>query len=494
MPANAISEFDQSGLSLGQVNKVIINGTWCVLEFPAAYDPCVCQATSFLQFEPQLVSVETLELKIEGTGTSEAVYENNSGTNEHIGNAIGAINDVNGTFESAYKLWNSLEGFTSKLNAMKTVETLFTELPDWYPQFGAAAKIAGFFIGAKGASTPKLVGFNHDFRFEGVGTLSESADYEPKAILTPGSYYDVPQTIESLRPVYDNPLGLVAVLVPPRVEVATADAQQNVSYRFIGPLAYTVNPFSGLGEPTRLEGALVWQTCNNRDNFYATPSIPLNCLSEYNVITGTLPSVPPSTYFEGNHPTCLGPPVLQLTAFFGDELIFSARYKVDLVNADYSMFDVPGITLGDSDLSEALVSCTSPAVPPQVSDLALRYFCDNVYDPGILKRIENPADTDVAEEAGSKDEAVRTDTRLAIVFPNPFQDEMSIRFSPDLLGQRVDLELYDAMGQVVWQQRSLPVIAGEYTFTAGLAGLPPGIYHLRITAADAYQTLSISKN
>lgn len=108
IPANPLENFDKSGLSVGQLNEIIINGTWMILEFPASYDPCVCLHETSLEIRPILSSISEIQFEIEGTGTSETIYGPGSTSGSYLGTGLDYVNGFLGSLQSGYKIYKEL--------------------------------------------------------------------------------------------------------------------------------------------------------------------------------------------------------------------------------------------------------------------------------------------------------------------------------------------------------------------------------------------------
>ncbi|MCC3160497.1 T9SS type A sorting domain-containing protein [Hymenobacter sp. 15J16-1T3B] len=69
------------------------------------------------------------------------------------------------------------------------------------------------------------------------------------------------------------------------------------------------------------------------------------------------------------------------------------------------------------------------------------------------------------------------------VFPNPTTGSFTLRLAAAVPGQQADATLYNALGQVVRRQ-PVSVLATGLQAEFSAAGLPVGVYTLRLTLAD----------
>lgn len=515
IPANALEDFDKSALSTGQLNQVIINGTWMILEFTAYYDPCVCLHSSTLQFTPTLASVESLTFTIEGTGTSTAVYGPGSTSGSYLGTALNYANGALGSLESGYKIYKTLNEYVDDTeNSNRVISILAEVLPTWFPAVGTVGKLLGFFAG-KGRSTspPTLTGFNHDFSFEGDGQILASSAYEPAAICTPGSYFDINRP-PALRAIYDNPLGIFSVLETPIVEKAEEvsgtysqtgeyDEDTYISYRFTGDLKYAINEIAGIaGSPVRLMGALVWNDCDGTDfegPFFSTPVINLTCLEEYTIFFNFYEGAWIEHGAGGNleyveFPNgCYDDPELQIVAVlesslpsYSEEILFSARYKTQVFTAPYEFNDAPENPF-EGLSPEQIFDVCDPAFDQPVSENEITNFCSASYDPETDKNYTAPITTKPGTTSVK-------DINQNIIYPNPVRDYLTIQVPKDWDGQKVHIQLYDNLGKLVWQRDQELLLSGDYTFTNGIDKLLPGQYYLKIVGENFVNSYPLIKS
>ena len=67
------------------------------------------------------------------------------------------------------------------------------------------------------------------------------------------------------------------------------------------------------------------------------------------------------------------------------------------------------------------------------------------------------------------------------VFPNPFGNEASVRFTLDEPSSLVDLRIFDAEGRLVYSGKLENLLPGEHTWKVNAAEIPSGIYFLEVS-------------
>lgn len=516
IPANALDNFDKSGLSVGQLNEVIINGAWVILEFPAAYDPCVCLHETSIEVRPRLSSISTINFTLDGGGTTVPIYEYGVTTGSHVGTGLDYVNDALGSLQSGYKVYSELSDFSdlSQESDVGTIGVLAGLVPSWFPVAGTAAKVLGFLVG-KGRSTgsKNLIGYNHNFEFQASGTLGTTGNYSIPHFYTPGAFYNY-QNPQANRTVYDNPLGIMQVLETPTVEIAvktegtyhqTGEFDETITrkYRYTGNLKYAINENAGISDvPIRLMGALLWVDCEGNeitDGFHSTPVINLRCLEDYTVeLEGTEINYLNSQgemIKETYGVDCERKPQLQIVAVlesslpeFDGEILFSSRYDVEVISNDFENLPVnPYEGLG----ADAIFAVCNPPPPLPIAEHMLRAFCQNTYDPSFRSNLTSqPAG--VIEDASLKFPSKATGVG---VFPNPVEDYFNFSFPLEWDIQKVNIQLMDMNGKVLLNWSKVEAIPGaSITLKKGVAELPSGQYYLRVISVDDVVSYPFIKN
>lgn len=516
IPANALSQFDKSELSVSQLNEVIINGTWMYLEFTAGYDPCVCLYPSAVEVKPVLSDIAQLSFSISGTGTSTAVYPTAS-TPFLSGYAKTALKYSDGLLSSilsGFKIFKEIEAIPADAQG---VFGLVSKLPTWFSTGVGSAKLLSFLVGGgKTSASSTLMGYNHDFRFNGTGAITTYAGYDPLLFYTPGAFFDYNVPLAN-RPVYDNPLGLFTLLEPPVIEWTreikgdkysspTDEFHEEVfaSYKFKGDLKYAVNGLAGINEtPIRLMGALVFHRCGETfygpstdpGAFYSTPLINIECLSDYttfgykyeealDINQGGGP-LDFDAYTEG----CIDRPELQITAILenslhpaADEIMFTARYKPVFVEADYSYNEAPvnpyqGMTM------EEIFSICDPVAPAPVTGGNLIKFCEANYNSNVAKfSQESVGNIEVPFEIAPES-----------IFPNPFTNYFAIEIQKEWINQEATLQLQDALGKMVWKKTFYIEDSGFLQIQEGLHSLPTGHYYGKLMGNNFISSFKLIK-
>lgn len=517
MPSNALSDFSTSPKEVSQINQVIINGTWHLLEFAATYDPCVCLHSTALMVEPKLSNVSELTFELEGSGSSTA---------QTVSTSTAALDYVTGfpdAIVSGYKNYKELNALSNSGDLDGNLVEVFGALmPNWFPQAGFAAKVLGFFLGGGKSSTASTVGFNHDFKFTANGDIINAGFYQPYLFYTPGAYYE-PLLSSANRPFYDNPLGVINLLEPPVIEEtytqefnANQEGEYDIrfakSYRFTGDLKYAINTKAGIsGQPIRLMGSLVFPECEeNRygseaelnQRFEATPAINVTCLEDYIYKGENYISV----YYDQHKgwvsesiaEGCTERPEFQLIAVLEnalnsdtDEILFSARYKAEFITASYEFAEAPTNPFEGLTEQELALLCDEQPIPAPVTESQLKDFCKNNYNPDI--NLDYP-DPDLLNLASNIDTEMVEFDKVLRAAPNPFRNHLSITLDLQWEPQDVRLRLTDALGRVVWED-SFFYSGGplHYQIDQNLESLPNGVYQAQVQGGQEIESITILK-
>lgn len=257
------------------------------------------------------------------------------------------------------------------------------------------------------------------------------------------------------------------------------------------------------GTPIRLMGALVWTNCQGEgveNNFYSTPLINLNCLEDYTVeiefdqsaqLNGEGKLVTESFGIE-----CNGNPELQIVAVlessspdYDDEIVFSARYKVELMDVSDNIVNFPANPFEDLNAAEIFTVCDPPA-PAPVRGEDLIDFCENNYDPSIGLGLVGQPSVNTLEEALD----IKQERPSAGVYPNPIIDHFSLSIPLFWEIELVDITILDLNGKTMQHWDRIEVIPGaSFGFTEGIAGLPAGQYFLRVIRQSGVEIFPIIK-
>lgn len=476
-----------------------------------AYDPCVCDHETVLQIELAATDITQLNFNIEGTGNSTAIYDD---PEEMQGNALSLLNGAFETTSSAYKRFSDIAKYQEDVNkkASNSVgELIGSIVPNWFGGFGSTLKLLDFFIGTKGAmTTPKLTGFDHTFSFEGDGNLLEEGR-QSFTLITPGSKQRAIEDPQGNRPIYDNPLGVFALLEKPDVEFWYAKTEvfeisdypvelDFYRWRLASELKYHVNTAGGLDPiPVNLNAAIVWKDgCRifdsggfdeYDDNFRAVP-YNTACARIYSATTyeiGTGFNVGFYEPFNGLPYDCKQPQV-QVTATLRSanpnepqEILFSALYDVNSSTEISDPGNLPRDFNEEEYIDENIVeACSYFIFELPVTTLELEDFCDNIYDPFVSNGLTS-GQLDLTKQSDIN--RLPTQQGLTSVYPNPFVEQLNIRTSENSRGG--DYVLINSLGQIV-QSGTFDKNTDVHTlrFTDGSA-LPSGIYFLQILQGES---------
>ncbi|PSR11106.1 MAG: hypothetical protein C7N36_18285 [Bacteroidetes bacterium] len=508
IPANALSEFDKTALEVSQLNEIIINGTWLLLEFIAAYDPCVCLYPSALEIKPVLSNVQELTFSMRGTGTSTALYTGGATSPASFGAALKTFENLSTALTSGVTVFRDINTYLAQANATNaaTVPIAPSKIPAWLATPATFfTKAFGFLVGGGKSTAPsKLSGLNHNFLFTGAGEITTYSNYDRVLLYTPGSYFDQ-RTPAANRPIYRNALGLFNLLEPPVIEVSREriesssptgefDIEEHATFRFVGDLKYVVNEIAGIsGTPIRLMGSLVFPDCGRTPHggapisFYTTPVINIQCLEDYTVAGYFYESSffkDGKLQYEVETEGCVGNPELQIVAVLdnalnpsADDILFVARYKPRIIEANYA-YDAAPVNPYIGLTDEAIHTICNPAPPTPVSEFYLKNFCERLYDPSAKALTGLPGIVPGVIPEFTPLSVAKTINE--VVYPNPFTDYISLRIPESWLNQMAVIQLLDVNGHVVYERQMYLETTGQLQLTEGVKNLPAGQYVIRI--------------
>ena len=75
-------------------------------------------------------------------------------------------------------------------------------------------------------------------------------------------------------------------------------------------------------------------------------------------------------------------------------------------------------------------------------------------------------------------------------FPNPFSDELGIPFSLSRPSD-IEVEVYDALGRLVYTSKRESFDAGDHVFTWRAADVAPGLYLFRVR--DSLDSITVTR-
>ncbi|MFK8165714.1 MAG: T9SS type A sorting domain-containing protein [Lewinella sp.] len=411
-----------------QFNVMQRQGVWAVIDFPSAFDPCVCNSLSMMTFTPTLQSISEINLIIEGTSETVPVYDSGSGNTSELLSTSARISE--GIFKGLkrYKDYNDFqEKAIKKLKFLSNFEFL--------PVVGSVLETLNFFINGKKTS-PVVIGYNTNYSLDVTGTQTFTLDDSQVGYLTPGS--QIPSSSSNLglyTTVYDNPLGIFALLNKPVVRFAESNNSSGIYYNCdeeqsiirtynldASSINYIINTAAGLeAQPVSIQAALRFGDCDegigsdyyqidegdfaesigltvDEDGFYNTPLLNLDCLEDYTVRTEYDYSSQFNSQWgecetEDEGAYCDDVKLVILVAIertdggVDEEIILTLTYDVELEEASYSVNQAPENPYLGMDIEDINATCTN--IPAPVSNSELVDFCDNVYNPALLSTRSN---------------------------------------------------------------------------------------------------------
>ena len=324
-PSLALDAFFGQGEVARVVNNYVDSGVWSILEFVAAYDPCVCYENSSIYFETYLEDNIAVDLDITGTGTTTPIVQpgvrqsalqrgfslasNGFGV---LGSGLTSFNSVDKYYDQTRR-WKSdaagiflaggnpaAQGFALN-NPKPTLNILGEVLPGWMNLGGKFVDVLKFFVGSKGAgSPPRITGYSTAFNLELTGSLDNQDQSRGSEIYTPGSAAQFnPNLQQGSAASYRDPLGVFNLIRTPQIRwrsnINSTDIDRSYDwyYSFDGNgLEYTVNTSAGIRpQPKRIMLSLVFEDCPNdpvgmniltpdQGGDFRTPWVDAGCFEE----------------------------------------------------------------------------------------------------------------------------------------------------------------------------------------------------------------------
>lgn len=437
------------------------SGTWIVAEAPVMYDPCVCFESSIIQSVSEAQSISSITLTGTSTGYSEAVYDDGETTSPFMAGAK-TFNELGSTFKK-FKSLSSAKDDASK-RGFDIVGSVGSVLSGGELTF----KILDFIVGGGKTSPPSIIGYRNEHEYSFGGNMNFSIPIVTNGIYTPGSRQTgLPP---ELNPVYNNPLGVFAMIFPPQIKYASEvirdenpfdyclDSEHRTwKYQFDpSTFFYVINTGAGIEDtPISMKAALKFSECVleddpagsflpnlTRDEFdptiFTTPFMDIECLEDYTIT------------LERNYEDQLGNQGCEEVRTGGwcnrvalvldvqlmptnplpnqDPVEILLTLELERVSEGIDIDDIPR-----NDLSvEDAIDCSAP-IPRPVSGfgaLGLAAFCNNNYDPNFSGSDNQPSSDDpkydlIARALGQRNSSTKWEGNNIItlespkVYPNP---------------------------------------------------------------------------
>jgi hypothetical protein len=265
---NDINDFDYASEMSTPNYYVNQDNFWLYAEFPAAYDPCTCTYPSKLNIEVNWIESSDVTLEGDLTGTISQVMETtqNVTTADEGFMAISdfTIADFQNLYKAGQKAYTSWDKYADQAldfandNQSWLGPSLgldLSNLSQWtavVPYVGTAIGILDFFLeGGKKTEEvkkPEPMVFETSQKFVATGQIVTQSAILDKTFITPSSDINA----VSLQPIYNNTLGVVAVMEKPTLQFVEYSDINQVSthkirqYKPAGSFSYKVNPASGM--------------------------------------------------------------------------------------------------------------------------------------------------------------------------------------------------------------------------------------------------------
>lgn len=206
------------------------NRTWLFGEVLTAYDPCVCSFENLFQIKPHFLDLQSIQLNISGTSTTEAFSPTTGIASSPFNSALKASSSVIDALTTGGKTYKELGYFEDFLDGVFGLSSddagpllsIGADLVGAIPYIGTAIKLLDKIVGvvrpAGSNNTGQISTFNSTYTFEADGALQKNIPGSLTFIKVPGGK-DIANLFASNQEqtVYDNPLGVLTLLETPLV-------------------------------------------------------------------------------------------------------------------------------------------------------------------------------------------------------------------------------------------------------------------------------------
>lgn len=228
---------------------------WYFAEFPITYDPCVCEYGSNLRIQLWLNSSSNIDLKIDGRLTSDNLI-NASGQNNKAKvsdvlsttiNQVGGLVKVSKSFGSSVaELGSAIDKAYPNSQVVADFKALFVGSSTkmvaakklaWIPKIGpviaAGLAMVDFFSGKSKKKEGEVAAIQiKDMKITGniIGSFVSTYSSGVIDLRVPGSKA-MPGSGSLNDPLYDDPLGVAALLRTPKVKISSTANWMNVGIK-----------------------------------------------------------------------------------------------------------------------------------------------------------------------------------------------------------------------------------------------------------------------
>jgi len=505
-------------------NRAPPSDHWALVQFPAYYDPCTCRTGSIVQFFAEFSDINLVELNTTGTSTSEAVYESSSSS------PIKTLGKGFGNIQKGFKLYKDIEDLPKIFP--KSGLLFSSKALKWLPGAGGVITVLDQFLGGGKSSSPTLLGYNTTFDLSTDGTITNNRDPNGVFVNTPGGNHD--NLNPTRNPIYDNPLGVFALLETPKINkageyetncnqeeceelglerfqldresikyVVNQAAEYNLQAGSIqAGLIFSTKQFDSNNPDVLYEGGTIPSTGNR--GVYTSPLIDLECLPEY---TATFDFQ--ETYTSEGETYGEGQAVRRVDIIFilTDESITTeelepitvGRYSLEIVNVGDDISDLPVNPFRGLTPEEIDNDCNQSFINP-VSVEKLTEFCGSKYSSNFATKSGKSLDSKLsAAYWGTKinDQSFPTapvtigpaPDQLAI-FPNPANEQftISLRSSGNSLVQIASIN-----GSILEQFEVNLLDGGLFKKRIPTSHLLPGTYTLKVISLDEKKSVLVER-
>jgi hypothetical protein len=310
IPTKGLDKFEKNIVSSTPIFVNSDGNFWLYADFPMAYDPCTCNYLTNIIIKPFLMNITKMEA-IQNDVTQSSTNANSTTGNgfipildqsvKEVNDAVKKVTAISNTFKGGLGLIESLypkhiffdtkekidtsgsTGLATIINYVPTKKLTTFKMPASLKDAGGQI---GLFLGLielfSGSGTPTNTVAQKGLKFKISGIQTTEYPLTHTDIFVPGSDWPANAGNPLTKPVYDNTLGLFALVETPKIkffnrittakgpvyefingkgQTVTSDEYNHVAWDFKlqDDIKYAINPASGYKpEPVDIKAALVF--------------------------------------------------------------------------------------------------------------------------------------------------------------------------------------------------------------------------------------------
>jgi hypothetical protein len=316
IPTKGLDKFDKGTVSSTPAFVRSSGEFWLYADFPMAYDPCTCNYFSNIKIDAYLMKISQMALLQEDItqatassgGSATGVIPTIDQFTKDIANITKKVTTISTTLKSGLDLIQEfspkrvvhetktivdtsratgIAAITNYIDITKASPIPFA-LPEWLKKNGKNfSSELGLFLGIidllSGSGTPITTTAQKGLKFKITGTENTEFKITTIDVYVPGADWNPFLGTPLTKPIYNNMLGLFALVETPKIkfftktttvkgptfeyklsngQIATSSDYNHVAWEFKlqEDIKYAINPASGYkSEPKDIKAALVFQ-------------------------------------------------------------------------------------------------------------------------------------------------------------------------------------------------------------------------------------------